>query len=128
MAKEDVNFEWYVLNEERGKTPFDVYPYTGGKVKPFNIFRNYHVYKSTIELCEEFKETNMSLDDFTEKLRKNIMWQEWGRCEYEICVGTHFSDETKVIDCYQQILPNIKTLAKYVLQTYYPDLDMRSVK
>ncbi len=131
MAKKNVRFEWYVLNEERGraeKPEFDSYPYTGGNIKPYNIFDNVHVYESTVKLCEDFKKKTMTLNEFTEELRKIVMWQEWARCEYEICVCGLFEEEGHKIDCYQQMLPNLKIMAKYVLQTYYPRLDMKSVK
>ena len=120
------NFEWYVLNEERFKDDkFDKYPYTGNDIKPWNIFNNVHVYEQTCHLCQQYKTKKMTLEDFTEELRKIIQWQEWSRVEYEIMVapviGSDYEKGGK-IDCYQQVLPNIDILAKYVLNTYYPRL------
>lgn len=115
MAK-IVKFEWYVLNEDVNRK----------EIIPFNIFQNYSVNEETNKLCKEYKEQDMSFEDFTEKLRRIIQWQEWGRCEYEIVVAPLIvKDENnrpwKKIDCYAQALPNIKLIAKYVLEEYYEE-------
>lgn len=113
-----VNFEWYVLNENHNTH----------EIVPYNIFNNIHVNERTNELCVKYKKDKMTFEDFTEELRKIIMWQEWGRCEYEIVVGSLFAYEEKdlkKIDCYEQALPNIKIIAKYVLEQYYPNLKIR---
>lgn len=117
-------FEWYVLNECDILTDdkFNEYPYSSGKIKPWNIFNNVYVYEQTCRLCLQYKTLKMSLEEFTEELRKIIQWQEWSRVEYEILVKPIFDDEWQKIDVYQQVLPNINILANYVLNTYYPRL------
>lgn len=110
-----LKFEWYVLNENHNTR----------KIEPFNIFRNIHVYDGVNALCVKYKRDKMSFEDFTEELRKIIMWQEWSRCEYEIEARSLFDNEGNTaakIDCYEQALPNIKIIAKYVLEEYYPRL------
>lgn len=114
MAKE-IRFEWYVLNEDINRKD----------IKPFNIFNNISVNEETNKLCKEYKEKDMTFEDFTERLRRIIQWQEWARCEYEIMVAPLFykdEKEWKKIDCYAQAVPNIKLIAKYVLEEYYPKL------
>lgn len=111
-----LQFEWYVLNE---------YFNRNHSIEPFNIFNNIHVNEETNKLCVKYKKDKMSFEDFTEELRKIIMWQEWSRCEYEILVSSLFDDKKeheKKIDCYEQALPNMKIIAKYVLEEYYPKL------
>lgn len=111
-----LKFEWYVLNESFNHNR---------SIEPYNIFNNIRVNDETNALCIKYKRDKMTFEDFTEELRKIIMWQEWGRCEYEIVVGSLFAYEEKdlkKIDCYQQALPNIKIIAKYVLEEYYPRL------
>lgn len=115
----NLQFEWYVLNENFNRNR---------SIEPFNIFNNIRVNEETNKLCAKYKHDKMTFDDFTEELRKIIMWQEWSRCEYEIVVGslfTHEEKDLKKIDCYQQALPNIKIIAKYVLEQYYPNLKIR---
>ena len=109
-----LNFEYYVLNQGLNRK----------EIKPFNIFGNTRVLENTNELCVRYKREKMSFSDFTEELRQIIMWQEWSRCEYEIAVkGWLDRDDTwQKIDCYEQALPNIKIIAKYVLEEYYPQL------
>lgn len=111
-----LKFEWYVLNEDDFRTR---------KIKPFNIFNNWSLLEATNKLCVEYKRKKMTFEDFTEELRCLIMWQEWSRCEYEIFVSSMFAkDDSEVykVDCYEQALPNIKLIAKYVLEEYYPRL------
>lgn len=116
MAK-DIKFEWYVLNEDVNRK----------EIVPFNIFQNYSVNEETNRLCKKYKSENMSFEVFTEKLGRIIQWQEWARCEYEIVVAPLIvkdenNREWKKIDCYAQAMPNIKLIAKYVLEEYYPKM------
>ena len=108
-----VDFEWYVLNENRNTH----------KIVPYNIFNNIRVNERTNELCARYKK-ELTFEMFVEELRKIIQYQEWSRCEYEIMVNGLFNDDDKwqKIDCYSQTLPNIKIIAKYVLEEYYPKL------
>ena len=111
-----LQFEWYVLNENFNR---------GHSIEPFNIFNNILVNEETNKLCVKYKKDKMSFEEFTEKLNNIIKWQEWSRCEYEIVVGSLFAHEEKdlkKIDCYQQAFPNMKIIAKYVLEEYYPKL------
>lgn len=110
-----LKFEWYVLNENLNRNR---------EIVPFNIFNNIRVNERTNELCVKYKRNKMTFEDFTEELRRIIQWQEWSRCEYEIVVGSLFGDDDswQKIDCYAQALPNIKIIAKYVLEEYYPRL------
>mgnify|MGYP007002642904 CR=1 FL=1 len=106
-----LKFEWYVLNERFNRNHV---------IEPYNIFNNIHVNEETNKLCIKYKRDKMSFENFADELRKIIAWQE-----YEIVVGSLFAHEEKdlkKIDCYQQALPNIKIIAKYVLEEYYPKL------
>ena len=111
----NLQFEWYVLNENFNRNR---------EIVPFNIFNNIRVNERTNELCVKYKRDKMTFEDFTEELRRIIQWQEWSRCEYEIAVRSMFEDDDnwEKIDCYAQALPNIRVIAKYVLEEYYPRL------
>lgn len=111
-----LQFEWYVLNENFNHNH---------SIEPFNIFNNIRVNEETNKLCVKYKKDKMSFEEFTGKLDNIIKWEEWSRCEYEIVVGSLFAHEEKdlkKIDCYEQALSNIKIIAKYVLEEYYPKL------
>ena len=112
----NVRFEWYVLNEDRYCSDN-----TEGKIRPWNIFNNHRVNEDTKRLCDRYKRMHMTFNDFCEALRRIVMYEEWSRCEYEIMVGGLFDKEGdyKKIDCYSQVLPNLRILARYVLDTYY---------
>lgn len=106
-------FEWYVLNQDRNTK----------EIKKYNIFNNIHVLDGANELCVKYKRNKMTFDEFVEELRSIIMWQEWSRCEYEIAVGSWIGEsELQRTDCYEQALPNMRIIAKYVLEEYYPRL------
>ena len=139
----ELKFEWYVMNECEPDNPGVTT--NNSDIHPFNIFCNHWVNKRTNELCREYKKKKMTFQDFTNKLAKIIMCEEWSRTEYEICVTNwpprYRNKEGKIIsvyygqehepidsidmwkiDCYEQVLPNIKIVAKYVLEEYYPRL------
>lgn len=109
-----INFEWYVLNDN----------FNAKCIEPYNIFNNIHVLENTNALCETYYTTNMTIEEFTEKLKRIIQWQEWCRCEYEIRVGSLFRDNDEKWDCYQQVLPNIDILAHYVIYKYGAELKL----
>lgn len=55
------------------------------------------------------------------EIRSLIMWQEWGRYEYEISVGRPFEencDNLRKIDCYWQCEPNIESITYEVIRQY----------
>lgn len=121
MKKKNENFEWYVLN----------YDHNSNKVINYNIFNNWLLHEETIKLCKKFKSKKMTFSDFRDELRGLIMWQEWSRYEYEIFVVEWHGNAEKhleKVDCYRQALPNIDNIARYVLYSYYPRLDMREIE
>ena len=110
-----IRFEWKVLN----------YNFNAKKVEFYNIFNNTYVNNHTNKLCAAYKSKLMSFDDFVDELDHIIKWQEWSRSEYEIGVGYAFeTDCSKLekIDCYEQAHANIRIIAKYVLEEYYPQM------
>lgn len=119
MVDKYINFEWYVLNGD----------FNSDEIKPFNIFNNWVLCDAVNKLCKDYKRKKMTFEEFTEELRSLIMWQEWSRCEYEILVCNLIGEKKNYqkIDCYAQALPNIKIIAKYVLEEYYPRLKIKGL-
>ena len=110
-----LNFDWRVLN----------YNFNTKKVEFYNIFNNIYVNEYTNKLCVDYKKKKMTFDDFVTELDHIIKWQEWARCEYEIGVGYAFEtdcNKLEKIDCYDQAHANIRIIAKYVLEEYYPQM------
>lgn len=124
-------FEWYVLNSFKYRTSqsgYHGFPFSeSAHIRPFNIFDNTRVYDDTIKLCKQYKLKHMPFDEFVDALKSIIKWQEWSRCEYEIQAGDLMDSELEFekIDCYMQVLPNIRILAQYVLNMYYPRLNLK---
>lgn len=113
-----LKFEWNVLN----------YNFNAKKIEFYNIFNNTHVNENTNKLCVDYKKKKMSFDNFVDELDCIIKWQEWSRCEYEISVGSIFENDCtnlKKFDCYDQAHANIRIIAKYVLEEYYPQMKIK---
>lgn len=78
MARNKINLEWYVLNDNG---------YTSDlKVEPFNIFNNSRVKEWVVEACEDFKKGKYSFNEFKQEIKSAFMNQFWARCQYEIQV------------------------------------------
>jgi uncharacterized protein (UPF0147 family) len=120
-------FEYYVLN----------YNWDKKCIENFNIFDNisldnavekevrkylrspkkYRYYKCSLLNCGYF----YGFEGFCKALDSLIMWQEWGRREYEISVGDAFEtdcDKLEKWDCYRQCRPNIPMIAREVIWQY----------
>ena len=109
MDSNKVNLKFYVLN----------YDFNAKKVVNFNIFRNWRFKEAAIEDAERLIVGEIDYDEFKEALRKDLMWQEWARCEYEIAVGSMFDENGNSLekwDCYMQALPNLDLIAKMVIR------------
>ena len=96
--------EWYVLN----------YDFNGKKVEDFNIFRNIKL----LRFLDEARENFITFDKFVEDLDNELKYYFWSKAEYEIMVGDLFEqdlDKYEKIDVYRQLKPNVKTIAKYIV-------------
>lgn len=96
--------EWYVLLHDFNKD----------KVISYNIFNNSKLDKELKELKENF----ISKENFVSELDKILRWCFWSKSEYEIVVGDLFEkdlDKYEKIDVYQQLKPNLNTLADYII-------------
>lgn len=120
-----MKFKWYVLN----------YNSNARKVEMFNIFDNW-ILNDAVEkevkdylkapdkyTHEEYRDTTtlVGFEAFCKELEGLIMWQEWGRLEYEVSVGKPFEtdiDKLEKWDCYQQCEPNIPMIAREVIWQY----------
>ena len=97
--------QWYVLRHE----------FNSDKIVPFDIFSNTRFKEGVDKLLEEF----ISLDDFKEKLDKELKYNFWSRAEYEMmCSGLFDRNKAYKIDVYSQVVPNLDILAKYIIEKY----------
>ena len=98
------NLEWYVLN----------YNWNKKKIENFNIFRSYRFSEGVKDLLKYYT----TFDEFVEELEKELMYAFWAKREYEISVGDAFEtdlDKYEKLDVYWQVKPNVRILAKYIL-------------
>lgn len=96
--------EWYVLLHDFNKD----------KIISYNIFNNSKLDKE----LKELKENYISKENFVSELDKILRWCFWSQSEYEIMVGDLFEkdlDKYEKIDVYQQLKPNLNTLANYII-------------
>ena len=103
--------EWYVLN----------YDFNKRKVETFNIFRSITFTEGVQELLDNY----VIFDDFVEKLKNEVKYSFWSKREYEISVGDAFckEEELEKWDVSMQILPNIKNLAEYIINSYNKEVE-----
>ena len=109
IDKDKVKLEYYVLN----------WDHNAHKVINFNIFRNWRLRDAAIEHAEQLINGEIDYAEFKEELRKDIMWQEWSRFEYEISVGRPFEEDCANLekwDCYAQAAPNLDLIAGMVVR------------
>lgn len=98
-------FKHYVINWNTNKR----------KAEMFNVFDNCTVHECTEKIVKKYLrapskytyenfngEIDTGFEGFCKELLNIIKWQEWGRCEYEIAVGSIFTTELR------DILPVIK--------------------
>ena len=102
-----MELEWFVLN----------YDFNRRKIENYNIFRNFYFIENVKKLLEE----HLTFEDFIIQLDKKLRYSFWSKREYEISVGDAFEENLnkyEKIDVYSQVKPNIKILAKYIIDNY----------
>lgn len=133
-----MKFEFYVLN----------YNFNKKCVENFNIFNNIslndavekevrkylrspkHYYYTKHGLFIGEHTYIYGFDGLCETIKSLIMWQEWGRREYEISVGDAFEDDLDNFekwDCYKQCIPNMPMITREVIWQYKQQLKEKGV-
>jgi hypothetical protein len=129
-----MKFEYYVLN----------YNFNKKCVENFNIFSNMSLNNAVKKEVRKYLRSPKKycyiqygllpvgthgciygFDGLCEEIKSLIMWQEWGRREYEISVGDAFEDDMDKLekwDCYMQCKPNIPIIAREVIWQYKQQL------
>ena len=98
MRKEIMVMEWYVLN----------YNFNTKRIENYNIFRNIRFTEFLPQYVNGYEQGTLTYDQLKEAVRR----------EYEIFVGDAFEtnlNNYEKIDVYRQVLPNLETLVKYIL-------------
>lgn len=92
--------EWYVYYHD----------FNAQKIIKWNVF-NHGAFKKEINTLLKEK---IDKDDFSEKLKREVMYYFWSKCEYEIILAPWIgrADVTK-IDIYDQIMMNFDRFVDY---------------
>lgn len=93
-----------------------------------NIFDSVRIYNRTLDLCIEYAKDEMTFHNFIKQFDLILKERLWSRYEYEIGVTIPLWSEEdianpsrvpfKKMDAYGLIKPNIKIIAKYVIDTF----------
>lgn len=78
----------------------------------YNIFNHGGFIKDISEFADDSNK-----EEFTEKLKKCVMYYFWARCEYEVVISgwpPAHSDVNKKVDIYEQLMLNWYTFVDYV--------------
>lgn len=85
------------------------------KIEPYDIFRHWRFNEDVISLLNK---RGMTEENFREKLKSDLMYYFWSKCEYEVLVAgwppTDNKDEEEKIDIYDQVMLNFDQFASYV--------------
>ena len=98
--QEVIIIEWYVYYHDSNAQ----------KIIKWNIF-NHGSFKKEVDVLLKEK---IDKEDFSEKLKREMMYYFWSKCEYEIILSpwTGRADDIK-IDVYDQIMMNFDRLVDY---------------
>lgn len=95
-----------------------VYRYDFNKktIEPYDIFKHYSFLQDFEKLRKKSK--TLSFEEFSEQLRKTLMYYFWSRCEYEVIISAWPPKEGTAIkiDIYQQAMLNKDIFFEYVWQ------------
>lgn len=91
-----------------------IYDINRREIKKYNVFDHYRFDREVDELLHK---TNLSKEEFQDKLRSALMYYFWSKAEYEVviypwCGGGE--KESKKIDVYTQIMMNWDKFVEYV--------------
>lgn len=97
------NLEWYVLEHD----------FNSDQIRQFNIFNSVNFDKWLNVALKKYE----TYEKFREDLRSALFYAFCSKAEYEIiCKGlVSIKDNEFKIDVYEQVLPNLDILAKYIL-------------
>ena len=92
--------EWYVYYHD----------FNSQKIIKWNVF-NHGTFKNEVNKILQEK---LNKDNFSEKLKREVMYYFWSQCEYEIILSpwTGRADDIK-IDVYDQIMMNFDRFVDY---------------
>lgn len=83
-----------------------------GKIEVTNIFKHW---KFDEDVQTDLRKCR-SKDEFAERLRKNLMYYFWSKCEHEVIVSSWpYTDKAaEKVDVYQQVMMNWEIFLNYV--------------
>lgn len=88
------------------------YDFNRGEFVPYNVI------PYLVEVYNKEQPELESYDDFKEFVRKESMYQFWGRCEYEIIlVDWPCQKKEEKWDVYDQILMNLDTVTQLFIDS-----------
>ena len=103
MKVKNVNLEWYVLDWSTNEK----------KIKPYNILHNLEENIAREVRAKRIYDKSI----LKEYLKTEFMHHYWSKSEFEIVVGSLFSEypkEFEKIDIWKQIEPNLNNIVDYV--------------
>ena len=94
-----------------------VYNFNNKQIVTFNVFDHYSFYRGCIKLAKDF---SGDYEDLAEKLKREIMYYFWAKCEWEVIVSgwppTKDRDEEIKVDVYDQIMMNWDKFFNYFVE------------
>lgn len=88
-----------------------MYEFNRKKIEVFNIFNHGRFREDFNKLCKESEDKEY----FSQRLKLNLMYYFWAKCEYELLISPWIGDENvhKKIDIYSQVMNNWEHFLEY---------------
>ena len=97
------------------------------ELKEYNIFKHGNFLKSILKDAEEeYGENLPDYEKFKERVRRELQYYFWAKCEWELVMSPwppHEDDKDKKIDVYEQIMLNFDQFYKYLYYGLFGDCE-----
>lgn len=121
------------VKEERLKKFFNltwnvyIFDMNTNELKEYNIFKHGNFLKSVLKDAEEeYGEDLPDYEKFKERVRKELRYYFWSKCEWELIMSPwppHEDDKDKKIDVYEQIMLNFDQFYRYLYYGLFGDCE-----
>ena len=101
---------------------WNVYYYNTNKqkIQTWNIFQHGSFYEHLLKAKKEFLKTDdFRFNDFMERVKKDLQYYYWSKCEWEIVVHSWPAETvSEKIDVYDQVINNWEAFREYLFNNY----------
>lgn len=110
--------------------------FNGTELKPYNVITERLIKDLDEAVFKKYYDFDASKYDildsrskFIKKLRSELMYRYWGKCEWEfVCSNWTGKEFEQKVDVWGQLEPNIEVIADLIISTMQIDFDKKKEK